>query len=146
VIGADWPLLLSGGAVDRDGQIETEVTSERGTDRASDRRIADDLRLAADLEGRRPSKVDRSKLVAENDRILGLSGGAGRNGDLSGVPWGARRNWTHGREAASVKRLVGHDQRSAEARLLVTNRGIEVDHDDGPAEPLAHSGHAPASR
>jgi len=121
------PPEFQASTVDGDGQIETEVTSERGTDRASDRRIADDLRLPADLEGRHPSKVDRSKLVTEHDRILGLSGGAGRNGDLSGVPWRARRNWTHSREAASVKRLVGHDERSAKARLFVADRWIEID-------------------
>jgi hypothetical protein len=113
---------------------------------ASNDRIADDLRLAADLEGRDPAKVDRSKLVTEHDRILGLSGNSGGNGNLSGVPWGTGRNRTHGREAASVKRLVRNDERSAEAGLLVTDRGIEIDDDDRPAEAIGHSGHVSASR
>jgi hypothetical protein len=143
---SDIGLFASGGTIEGNGQVQTEMARQGGAHDPPDRRITDELGLAANLERRHAAQVDGSKLVAQDNRILRLAGLASGNGDLGWVPWGARRNWTHGRKAASVKRFIRHDQSSADAGLLVTDRRIEIDEDDRPAEPIAHSGHASASR
>jgi hypothetical protein len=63
---------------------------KRGPDRAPDGRIPDNLCVAADLEGCEPPDVDRLDLVYEDDRVEGLTGGAGRDGDLARILCRAR--------------------------------------------------------
>jgi hypothetical protein len=114
----------SGGAVERRGEIESEVVGQCRSDLAPDGDVAEDLRLAADLERRDAPDVDRPDLVDEHNGVEGLACRARPDLDLPG--YFAAREVT-GQTAASEPALPSGVRRRAlpsPLTLAASNPGL----------------------
>jgi len=127
-------------------EIEPELPRQARADLAAQTAVRHGLHATADLGSSQAREIDRAQLMAKDDGILRLASLTHSDGHLSWVPGLSRRDRADRRHPRSMECLVRDDQGPTLSSLLMTDRRIEVDEDDGPAERCAHVGQESRSR
>ncbi len=104
----------------------------------ADGRIGQRSASSPEIDRRDSTQIDRPQLVTEDDRVQRLAGLSCRDRHFPRISRASGRDGADRRHPGSVERITRNDQRTAGARLLMTDRRFQVDQDDVPAPHLCH--------